>query len=159
MKSSNESLSDFGVDKSLSRSKDRHSATDAMPSEAKRVRKRRPNDTQFEDQTIIPEWVSDKYPDHSFCWENDEKQKVQKREARDWEIVRDASGSPVTQPGGRAETTDNVTMILMAIPTEWFEEDNHKSEEAILERTNSLRREAEGGSTYEARLPSESRRR
>jgi len=160
MKASEDKLSDLGTDNTLSRTKERHSSSDATSS-GKRERKRRPNDTMFEDQTLMPEWVNDKYPDHNFFWENDEKQKIQIREGRDWEIVKDSSGNPVTRPGGRSETTDSVTMVLMAIPAEWFKEDNQKAEDQMLERTNSLR----GGSSeysqglYKARDPSEIKRR
>jgi len=122
------------------------------------------------DRTAVPEAIKRAYPDCTFYWENDEKDKPAIRVSRGWEIVKgsfvDGAWSPSVNgegnvysiPVGPGSAGTPIHAVLMALPVEWYEDDCKTQEEQNRQIMNSLRRgsrpeDINPDGSYAPRLP------
>jgi hypothetical protein len=156
-----------------SRVQEKPAATEVAAEPVRQSKRVRPGGGVLADRLAVPQYIREAYPDCEFFWENDEKAKIQAREARGWEVVRGVVGndgkwqpgnqhtnigSVLSIPVGQGETRSDMQAVLMCLPREWYEDDCRAQEEQNRQIMNSLRRGSNNqdinpDGTYAPRLP------
>lgn len=103
--------------------------------------------------TIDPELLDDRF---EYFWASDKPGNIAKKQAKDWDIVRDMNNVKVGDPETESLSSDgsmvtlksgSETLILMSKKKEWCEADRLKMREHINKTENAIRQKNEDGFT------------